>query len=118
VIETDEILKCGSIDSLRIGFALVALLGYFFFEWSMRVAVTIAAVRASQLTVDVDDHSGFTSSWPGVIAGENASCGSGDDHCLVPRKETKRDANGPIISRETQSRAVERVDQDSADACR
>jgi hypothetical protein len=82
----------------------------------MPVSVAIAAIGSGELTIDVDDQTGFARSRTGVVTGKDAGRGTGDDHCLVPSKETKWDSYGAILSRKAERGAVERVDQNPADA--
>jgi hypothetical protein len=62
------------------------------------MAVAVAAVRAGELPVDVDHHTGFGRARPTLVTRENPFARSYHHARFGSRKEAKRDANGSILS--------------------
>src|SRR5437667_12910752 len=80
--EAGEIAQ--NLETFAVGFAgtcfvLVAVLGIGLDPGSLRVAVLVAAVRAGELAIDVNDDVGLGRSGTARVARENAGTG-GRDH--------------------------------------
>src|SRR5216683_2605082 len=77
--KTFQSLQAFTVNLARRFFALIAEFGRGVFERRLCVAVTIAAVRASKLTVDVDGDASLACSRAGVVGGKYPRGCSGDD---------------------------------------
>ena len=110
-----QVFQAFAVDFARRFFALVAEFVRSFFEGRLRVAITIAAVGAGELAVDVDRDAGFARARAGIVRREDARHRSGDDEGFGFGKKTKWNSHRLLLRGEQRRLAIERVDNDSAE---